>query len=333
MSLRLYKISTPLLLASLLLGFSPRLSYGGGCGPGCAGYICDTHGAGVESLSRWMSVPFRGNPFNVVRGTSWIFEKTLGRFARWAYGAYRESIVPGPARGPLEVSLNQIAEEGAIQGIGVFGPMAVGGVIGSVRGIVRGGMALEPPVSLRLPASIEDSTMLIPSPRLQRAWGGSFYPPSRNLFGRISMPDAPIIAPGEVKAVEMGGVRYLEFDPSRASVNDMSVSMGGNATSETGVAISPWGEVVVFEGKHRAIGAAVGNPVALNEGGIAGSTRLRFEDVGKKISLSDWERWRAQFVPMPEMIRNPRIVEAAMSGATKNNWTFVKEGVRFTVRR
>lgn len=124
MSRNLSKIFAVLFFASLLFAWSIP-TYAGGCGENGTGLACDTHGAGADSLTRLANLPFRNNPFGLLKGMGSVFEK-LAKPIRGAYGSWVQSIVPGKPTGVAEQVLFNIGSEGAVQGVIGLVPAGIG---------------------------------------------------------------------------------------------------------------------------------------------------------------------------------------------------------------
>jgi RHS repeat-associated protein len=82
-------------------------------------------------------------------------------------------------------------------------------------------------------------------------------------------------APLHGQIVEINGVQYVEFDAAFAFTSSSNINVGGSGDPATGsvdsmVSIGPNGEVVVQEGRHRAVAAAAGDPIPEDRGGIPG---------------------------------------------------------------
>jgi RHS repeat-associated protein len=124
------------------------------------------------------------------------------------------------------------------------------------------------------------------------------------------------------RIVTINGVKYVEFDAADAfsSPNPMdpnampNVNLGGSGVGPDGspdtlAQIGPNGEVVVFEGRHRAVSAAAGDEIPESAGGVPGKPgHLRYE-------LSDNEADPADIGPrLSDMAADPDTLKAARSG-------------------
>lgn len=119
------------------------------------------------------------------------------------------------------------------------------------------------------------------------------------------------------RIVEINGVKYVEFDARKAFTSGSNINVGGSGVGPDGspdtmALIGPNGEVVVFEGRHRAVAAAAGDPIPEHIGGIPGEPgHLRYE-LGK----GDTGDGTTGHVgpPLAKLASNPAKLDAARSG-------------------
>lgn len=301
----------PMLVFPLLIPI--RVTHAGDGGPGCAGWVCgktyySDEDYAYQSLLRTM-----------IGQRSFEMFPNFYRLGYSLWGGLGAVLGHPAAQKGLEVMEQAsygtpgVADDALIRSLRNLPRVAAGldesaGVIGAIgTGIGGRGLGRTHTVAEDVAEAVAEAATLPDMP----AVGRSLTTPARKFI------------PGETP--------YLEFDVGEASLFDDYIRMGGNATGETGVAISPWGDVVIFEGKHRAVGAAVGQAIPESLGGVPGMpSRLRYEYVGGNITPEGWARYRERFKPVQEIIQNPEKVEAALSGSVP--WVEIKLGQPIRLR-
>jgi hypothetical protein len=116
------------------------------------------------------------------------------------------------------------------------------------------------------------------------------------------------------RIVEINGVKYVEFDAMWGYTSNSFVRPGGNGSTEAFASIGPNGEVVVMEGRHRAVSAAAGDPIPEHLGGIPGEPgHLRYP-LGDE---GDFETTQNVGPSLLDLAMDPPTLAAARSGAPK----------------
>lgn len=312
--MRLRGVFISFLLGWLCLAPLQQAKAGGG-GPGCVGWVCGAKEVGkwVGGYHWWSRLAAIGKPgFQAGMATlDWIRENVA-----WGYNEYANWALQGMGTLTPEEALaldlgkglyTEIVSEGAasvgIMGIGkgirtgVRGARGLYGALGNLRGAANFGY-IDRAVVRGLQSGAYDIAGV--SPEMKRI----IFEQQRFLARTPA---------GTHLAVREGSVT-LEFDAMESFLQNVTVNPGGNQTVETLAAVSPWGEIIVFEGRHRAVGAALGK--VIGEGGVPGMPgRLRYNLSDIPVARRDWEYWRTDFAPIRELVRNQEIVEAALSGA------------------
>jgi RHS repeat-associated protein len=113
------------------------------------------------------------------------------------------------------------------------------------------------------------------------------------------------------RIVEINGVKYVEFDAMHGFTSASFVRPGGNGTEDHFASIGPNGEVVVMEGRHRAVAAAAGDPIPEHLGGISahpGHLRYPLGEGG------DFETTQNVGPSLLDLAMDPPTLAAARSG-------------------
>lgn len=273
-----------LFLVSLLL--SPQV-YSGGGGEYCSGLLCpppageaevdegesygdvgifrgespysNTHNLGDEPFLQALIDPRINRGAAMVAGAGWALDQTLGRFSRWAYGFYRDGILPGGPSGNSEMVLDQFGAAGAEFGIstaafGAIGRIASGFKIATAPALTSSAQTLRQKIlnmqtnriSFQLrPAEINVESMM------ERA---------------IARKDVLVKRIGaHYNIVEMNGAKLVEFNPARVQILDVKLAAHLDAR---GVVVLPNGKQVVVNGAGNIRAFATGRPLSPSAGGI-----------------------------------------------------------------
>ena len=125
------------------------------------------------------------------------------------------------------------------------------------------------------------------------------------------------------RIVEIDGVKYVEFDAMDGFTSSSNINVGGSGRGPEGspdsmASIGPNGEVVVMEGRHRAVAAAAGDPIPENLGGIPdrpGHLRYPLGDNGS------CETTEHRGPALLDLAMDPEKLAAARSGHPDNRTT------------
>jgi RHS repeat-associated protein len=118
------------------------------------------------------------------------------------------------------------------------------------------------------------------------------------------------------RIVEINGVKYVEFEASQAFTSGGNINVGGSGVGPDGspdamASIGPNGEVVVMEGRHRAVAAAGGDAIPESLGGIPGKPgHLRYP-LGENGS---YETTQNVGPSLSSLANDPAKLDAARSG-------------------
>lgn len=112
------------------------------------------------------------------------------------------------------------------------------------------------------------------------------------------------------RIVVIDGVEYVEFNAADGYTSNSFVRPGGNGSTECFVSIGPNGQVVVMEGRHRAVSAAAGDtiPEESGGGGSPGTLRYPLGDEG------DFKTTDSVGPSLADLAADPEKLAAARSG-------------------
>jgi RHS repeat-associated protein len=118
------------------------------------------------------------------------------------------------------------------------------------------------------------------------------------------------------RIVEINGVKYVEFDAKDGFTSGSNINVGGSGDPVTGstdhfASIGPNGEVVVMEGRHRAVAAAAGDEIPADRGGRPGMPgHLRYP-LGEE---GNFETTDSAGPSLASLAADPKKLAAARSG-------------------